>query len=44
MLIHETFNFIANPVSALATLSMFAFVPVVGLLMVATVLSDRVAD
>ncbi|MBB3883070.1 hypothetical protein GGR01_001920 [Acetobacter oeni] len=43
MLIHEMLNLIANPVSTLAAVSMFAFVPVVGLLMVATVLSDRVA-
>ncbi|WP_277877188.1 hypothetical protein [Acetobacter musti] len=41
---HETFNFLTNPVSALATVSLFAFVPAVGLLMIATVLSDRVTN
>ncbi|OUJ13129.1 hypothetical protein HK28_02145 [Acetobacter sp. DsW_063] len=44
MLIHSAFMLLSNPVTTLASIPVFAFVPAVGVLMVATALSDRVTN
>lgn len=44
MLMHAMFSLFANPVSVLAAIPMVAFIPAVGVLMVATAFADRVPN
>ncbi|WP_336946105.1 hypothetical protein ABHV46_11560 [Asaia sp. BMEF1] len=39
----EIANLIAHPISALSTLTMVSFIPVIGALLVATIAADRTA-